>query len=239
MVRRGRHGRTRQRRRGEPLVKETMLGSALKLPLRAAVKRAHDEVAAGGRGQHRTREHGFDRRRRSHRGSSGGDRLGRRQSRLPVARRDAAPADARSFLSRSAARAGESLGDAAARPSEQEPRDADARHRHARAFARSWSRCARATGCSCAATVSTTSWRMRRSREILRSHNAPGCCRRCADRRGAGTWRPGQCQRRGGGVRRAEWRKLRAQKTILWLAIVGGACAAILLAVLWWWLYGR
>ena len=29
------------------------------------------------------------------------------------------------------------------------------------------------------------------------------------------------------------------QKTILWLAVFGGACAAILLAVLWWWLYGR
>lgn len=29
------------------------------------------------------------------------------------------------------------------------------------------------------------------------------------------------------------------QKTILWLAIIGGACAAALLAVLWWWLYGR
>ena len=29
------------------------------------------------------------------------------------------------------------------------------------------------------------------------------------------------------------------QKTILWLAVLGGACAAILLAVLWWWLYGR
>ena len=29
------------------------------------------------------------------------------------------------------------------------------------------------------------------------------------------------------------------QKTILWLAVLGGAFAAILLAVLWWWLYGR
>jgi PPM family protein phosphatase len=29
------------------------------------------------------------------------------------------------------------------------------------------------------------------------------------------------------------------QKTILWLAVLGGACAAIFLAVLWWWLYGR
>jgi PPM family protein phosphatase len=29
------------------------------------------------------------------------------------------------------------------------------------------------------------------------------------------------------------------QKTILWLAILGGALAATLLAVLWWWLYGR
>jgi len=29
------------------------------------------------------------------------------------------------------------------------------------------------------------------------------------------------------------------QKTILWLAVLGGACAAILLAALWWWLYGR
>ena len=29
------------------------------------------------------------------------------------------------------------------------------------------------------------------------------------------------------------------QKTILWLAVVGGACAAILLAILWWWFYGR
>jgi serine/threonine protein phosphatase PrpC len=29
------------------------------------------------------------------------------------------------------------------------------------------------------------------------------------------------------------------QKTILWLAVLGGACAAILLAILWWWFYGR
>jgi protein phosphatase len=29
------------------------------------------------------------------------------------------------------------------------------------------------------------------------------------------------------------------RKTILWLAVLGGACAAILLAALWWWLYGR
>jgi PPM family protein phosphatase len=29
------------------------------------------------------------------------------------------------------------------------------------------------------------------------------------------------------------------QKTVLWLAVVGGACAAILLAILWWWFYGR
>lgn len=29
------------------------------------------------------------------------------------------------------------------------------------------------------------------------------------------------------------------QKTMLWLAVLGGALAAILLAVLWWWLYGR
>lgn len=29
------------------------------------------------------------------------------------------------------------------------------------------------------------------------------------------------------------------QKTILWLAVLGGACTAILLAILWWWFYGR
>jgi serine/threonine protein phosphatase PrpC len=29
------------------------------------------------------------------------------------------------------------------------------------------------------------------------------------------------------------------QKTILWLAVLGGTCAAILLAILWWWFYGR
>jgi PPM family protein phosphatase len=28
------------------------------------------------------------------------------------------------------------------------------------------------------------------------------------------------------------------QKTILWLAIIGGACAAVALAGLWWWLSG-
>lgn len=29
------------------------------------------------------------------------------------------------------------------------------------------------------------------------------------------------------------------QKTVLWLAVIGGACTAALLAILWWWLYGR
>ncbi len=29
------------------------------------------------------------------------------------------------------------------------------------------------------------------------------------------------------------------RNTALWLALIGGACAAILLAVLWWWFYGR
>jgi serine/threonine protein phosphatase PrpC len=28
-------------------------------------------------------------------------------------------------------------------------------------------------------------------------------------------------------------------KMILWLAVIGGACTAILLAILWWWFYGR
>jgi hypothetical protein len=29
------------------------------------------------------------------------------------------------------------------------------------------------------------------------------------------------------------------RKTILSLAVLGGACTAVLLAILWWWFYGR
>ena len=47
--------------------------------------------------------------------------------------------------------------------------------------------------------------------QILRAHNGAGCCRRCVDRRGAGARWTRQRERRAGGVRRAEWRKLRAE----------------------------
>ena len=117
------------------IVKETLLGSALNMPLRAAVSRAHEEVAQAAADNTAHSNMGSTVVATRIVGSSRGSRVGRRQPRLLVARRSGAPTDPRSFLPRSAARAGESLGDAAARPPEQEPGDADARHRHAGSFA--------------------------------------------------------------------------------------------------------
>ena len=197
MVRRRRHGRPRQRRRRQPHRERD-----------AARQRAEPAAASrrrnGARGRSRKRPQTTPRTRTWARPSSPfASRIGRRRS--PGSATAAPTCGAASTLRQltrdhsylEVLREQENLSrDAAARPSEQESGDADARHRHAGAFVDRPSRCAGATGCSCAATVSTTSWRMRRSPKILRTHQRAGCCRRCADRRGAGARRTRQRQRR-------------------------------------------
>ena len=128
--------------------------------------------------------------------------------------------------------------DAAARPSEQEPGHADARHRHARAFARSCEPLRKGDWLLLCSDGLNDELEDAEIAQILRSHSAPDAA---ADALIAAALAHGGRDNVSAVVVEYDGPNGVSfdQKTILWLAIVGGACAAILLAVLWWWLYGR
>ena len=220
------------------IVKETLLGSALN---HAAARRSETGARGGCTGrrrQHRALEHGLDSRRHSHRGSSRGSSPGSATAAPTCGAAESLRQLTRDHSYLEVLREQENLSETQLRghpnknlvtqtlgigtPDPSLITRAAAQRRLAAPVQRRPQRRARRCG----------------DRADPAHARGAGCGRRCADCSGAGARRTRQRQRGAGGVRRAEWRKLRSENDSVARShrrrLRGG-----LLAVLWWWLYGR